>query len=255
MVRWVISKGPSPNANTVNSLLSAASSVCAYAVEERWLDRAPSWRRVRMRPGPCVRNAPPPYPAVARLVDHLVSHRADSWKAHRLAALVATIALTGIRRNESLYLRLDDVALGSVPSLRIDLAAQPRSRLKTPGSERRIPIPETLAELLGGWMPLAGPSWLFPGVRRVGPWVGGSASGRPLGALQVAARRVGIDHITWHSLRHCYGTAAVERWGVPLWALQRLMGHTDFRTTQRYLHLDGSPEIAAATRGIRFRGD
>ena len=50
-----------------------------------------------------------------------------------------------------------------------------------------------------------------------------------------------------------YGTAAVERWGVPVWVLQRLLGHTDSRTTQRYLHLDGSPEIAAAVRGISFR--
>lgn len=253
VVRWLAARGPEANPNTVNSLISAASAVCAVAVEERWLDRPPAWRRVRRRPGPTLRNAPPPHALVARLLDDLAARRGEGWQAHRLAALTWTVALTGLRRDEALYLRLEDVDLGPAPSLSVDPAAHPSGRLKTPRSARRVPAPESLAELLRGWRPLAGPWWLFPGVRRVGPWTGGTAATRALGALQRAAARVGVARVTWHALRHAYGTAAIQRWGVPPWVLQRLLGHTSVRTTERYLHLDGAPEIAAAVRGIGYR--
>lgn len=251
--RWIAAKGPNPNPNSVNSLLTAASAACSIAVEEGWLGRAPAWRRLRPRPGPTVRNAPPPFGDLVRLLEDLAGRRDESWEAHRLAALVWTIALTGLRRNEALRLRLEDVDLGDAPALRVDPAAQPGGRLKSAASARRVPAPEALAEFLRGWRPLAGPLWLFPGVRRVGAWTGGTARQRPLGALQEAARRAGLGRVTLHGLRHAYGTAALERWGVPLWALQRLLGHASSRTTERYLHLDGSERIAESVRRVSFR--
>jgi site-specific recombinase XerD len=38
-----------------------------------------------------------------------------------------------------------------------------------------------------------------------------------------------------HALRHAYATHQLEQ-GVPLHELQRLLGHSDLRSTQRYLH-------------------
>jgi integrase len=250
MARWVSARGPGANPNTVNGLLSTASAACSYALEEGWLERPPAWRRVRLRPTPAVRNAPRSYQEIGRLLDDLAVHRADGWAQHRLCALTWTIALTGLRRDEALYLGLVDLDLGPGPSLTV--RPSPRRRLKTEASARTVPLPDALVELLRGWVPLAGPQWLFPGARRIGPWTGGSAAGRPIGQLQAAARAIGIDHLTWHSLRHAFGTAAVGRWGLPVWVVQRILGHTDPRTTELYLHLTGSPAIAEAVRPVRY---
>ena len=250
MARWVASRGPHANPNTINGLLGSASAACSYALAEGWLERPPCWRRLRLRPGPTVRNAPPPYDQVAKLLDDLAAHRGDGWAQHRLCALAWTVALTGLRRNEALYLKLADLDLGDDPVIRIEPA--PGRRLKTAAAARRVPLPDVLAELLRGWVGLAGPVWLFPGLRRRGPWTGGSATSRPIGALQTAARASGVPHVTWHALRHAFGTAAVGRWGVSVWVVQRVLGHTDPRTTERYLHLSDAPAIAAAVRSLRY---
>jgi hypothetical protein len=45
--------------------------------------------------------------------------------------------------------------------------------------------------------------------------------------------RLGEGGITFHSLRHCFGTAMAAQ-GVPMRTLQELMGHRDFSTTLIY---------------------
>jgi len=51
-----------------------------------------------------------------------------------------------------------------------------------------------------------------------------------------AVRRAGIPHITVHQgMRHTFGTR-LARAGVPVNEIQELMGHTNIKTTQRYLH-------------------
>ena len=251
MARWVLSKGPQANPNTINGLLGAAAAACSFAFDEGWVDRKPARRRVRLRPTRAVRNAPRRYEELTQLLQHLAEHRGDGWAQHRMCALVWTIALTGVRRDEALYLRLEDLELGAAPAVTIR-PSQCR-RLKTEASERVVPLPDALAAVLRGWTPLAGPVWLFPGIRQRGPWTGGSAAGRPIGELRRAAAAAGIPRLTWHSLRHAFGTYSLERWDMPVWIVQRVMGHTDIRTTQLYLHLDRSPKIAEAVKGIGYR--
>ena len=41
-----------------------------------------------------------------------------------------------------------------------------------------------------------------------------------------------------HTLRHTFATEYLRRGG-KLWALQRILGHADVRTTEIYLHLVG----------------
>jgi integron integrase len=54
--------------------------------------------------------------------------------------------------------------------------------------------------------------------------------------IKAASERAGIDkRITSHNLRHSYATHSIEH-GVPIHTLQRLLGHTDIRTTEGYLH-------------------
>lgn len=99
---------------------------------------------------------------------------------------------------------------------------------KTPAAEREIPIPEFLKELIAYQMKLAEyhkDNLLF--VDKNGNIV------NPVNAnqqLQTSAKKLGIDDITTHSLRHTYGTRCIEAGMRPV-ALQRLMGHTDISVT------------------------
>jgi integrase len=94
------------------------------------------------------------------------------------------------------------------------------------------------------------------------PWVGDddlvfahSATGGPLDRSKVLKRfnaamksaglghRLGDGGITFHSLRHSFGTAMAGQ-GVPMRALQELMGHRDFATT--LIYADYSPSAHEA---------
>jgi integrase len=55
--------------------------------------------------------------------------------------------------------------------------------------------------------------------------------------------RLGEGGITFHSLRHCFGTAMAAQ-GVPMRTLQELMGHRDFATT--LIYADYSPSAHEA---------
>ncbi len=72
------------------------------------------------------------------------------------------------------------------------------------------------------------------------------------------ARRAGLpeDRIRPHTLRHTFATEALRR-GVNLASLQRLLGHSDIKVTQRYLHLvteDIEREYQRAFYGYNERG-
>lgn len=54
--------------------------------------------------------------------------------------------------------------------------------------------------------------------------------------FQRALKRAGIRSIRWHDLRHTYASLLAKE-GASLQAIQRLLGHSDIRTTMRYAHL------------------
>ena len=63
-----------------------------------------------------------------------------------------------------------------------------------------------------------------------------------------AIRRSGLRRLTFHELRHTFGTLAAE--GFPIADVQALLGHADIATTQIYLHL--IPKTDAAERLSRL---
>ena len=51
--------------------------------------------------------------------------------------------------------------------------------------------------------------------------------------------------ITWHSLRHTFGSRIGAKKEIDATTLQKLLGHADLKTTQRYLHTDEDRKRAA----------
>src|SRR5215472_14600564 len=58
--------------------------------------------------------------------------------------------------------------------------------------------------------------------------------------LRRACRRAGLRNVGWHTLRHTFASHLAMR-GVPLKAIQELMGHSTIEMTMRYAHL--SPTV------------
>jgi integrase len=60
-----------------------------------------------------------------------------------------------------------------------------------------------------------------------------------------ALKRAGIPDITFHELRHTFGTQMAAT-GAPLRAIQEWMGHADAKTTEIYRHYAPDPTNGAA---------
>ena len=65
--------------------------------------------------------------------------------------------------------------------------------------------------------------------------------------LRAAARRAGLEPFGWHVLRHSFATRLVMK-GVPLQAVQELLGHSRIDETMRYTHLSSNAKRDAVGR-------
>ena len=136
------------------------------------------------------------------------------------ALVVAILAETGMRVNELLSIRVSDIDLAS---------GEVKIRGKY-GKERVVylgPLSKVLLEYYLSVKRLrAGDKLLhitYQGVYKM---------------LKRMARRAGIDEskVKPHALRHAFATEAIRR-GMSLPALQKILGHTDIKVTELYLHL------------------
>ncbi len=62
--------------------------------------------------------------------------------------------------------------------------------------------------------------------------------------LTKACKEAGLRKIGWHTLRHTFASHLAMK-GVPMTAVQQLMGHSNITTTMRYSHLAPSTLRAA----------
>jgi integrase len=238
-------------ANTIVGELGYLKAACTWAEEESFVERSP-FRGKRKSTRSWIRPEPPrqqPWhsmESMVRLFESL-SGNVDDWIGHRLYALSLLVALTGVRRDEALYTQVADIDW-AYPVLRV----MGRRRLKTIASAAPVPIPDQLAEALRSWVPRTDSIWLFPGIRRLGPWDQASCGYRPLDRLAAAGEAVGIKGLTFQSLRHSWATHAESAWGITEPVIQRCLRHTSPFTSQIYRHADLA-NLAAATRAIGYR--
>lgn len=123
VARFVAARPASESPNTTHTLLGYLRTACNHAAAEGYLKASPFDRRNNW-----VRRVTPKVPRVHSMAEiarvlalaerdcdrkagHAQSAGWASWRARRLHALLAVVAYTGLRRNEALFLRVDDVLL------------------------------------------------------------------------------------------------------------------------------------------------
>jgi integrase/recombinase XerD len=135
--------------------------------------------------------------------------------------ILQLLLTTGLRSRELLELRVEDIDLNK---------GVIRVRVAKYGKERLITAPREVFEALDAWIKLNN---LKPKDKLFN--ISYQALYKRLKKLAVKA---GIDpaKIRPHILRHTFATMALRK-GLSLPSLQRLLGHSDIRTTQVYLHM------------------
>lgn len=163
-----------------------------------------------------------------------------SWSLPRWAATAFVLSApkkrdgqalkTGLRLGELLALRWEDVDL-VVGRLMVRRAVA-RGIIGTPksGKSREIPLSSEALKALRGQRHMKGEP------------VFSDLDGKMLDKgeckwpLWRSAKKAGLRRVGWHVLRHTFSSHLVMR-GVPLKAVQELMGHATIEMTMRYSHL------------------
>ena len=254
IARFVASRAGKENPNTTRHHLRKLSSVCTIAVGEGWLRCSPfNIRRVWLR---SVEPAHPRIHSAAEIAavlafarqEVLDAHPRHRWAARRLLAVAATAAYTGMRRDEVLQIRTEDLHLADAF---VNLVARVDNSYKTDGACQPVPLAPGLLPILTGWCNhLGGSEWLFPRKDLGGPWRGGTTLARPCGQLKALGERAGVPGFTFISLRHSWASLA-EGWGLTAEQIKRVLRHTNLHTQLGYRHAE-LVSLRQMVAGVRF---
>ncbi len=246
---YVIRRAARVCANTVRGELTYFRAACNYAIEEDYLARGPRWRRVWPRASPRQRKTLHAISDIGRLLDYLQTG-SDTWQGHRLYALTALVAYTGVRRGEAQWAQWNDFDLAD----RIFYVVE-RQRLKTEQSANPVPIAEELVPIIRAWRWRARSDWFAPHSARNGPWTSGGPGRKPTEQLAAAGAAIGLIGMTFQSLRHTFATWGRRKWGIDALHMRDILRHTSIGTHERhYLHgADDLGELVQAVRNVSYR--
>lgn len=149
-------------------------------------------------------------------------HKAASESDNpQLSAIVAILATTGVRKMELLTAKWSDVDL-------------PRRQWLIPetknGTPRFVPLSKQTVAVMEKLPRWDGCEWLIPNPKTRKPY---NTIKR---AWDTARKAAGMPDLRIHDLRHSFCSSAVAA-GVDLLTLGKLVGHKDYKSTQRYSHL------------------
>lgn len=138
--------------------------------------------------------------------------------------------LTGARKNEALKARWDDIDLeGRVWRIPLSKSGKVRHITLSDEAVRCLQrVGDLNRQLLGDTFEQT--TFVFPNPKTLKPYC------TIFAAWNSARRRAGLGDVRIHDLRHTYASTLVNN-GVPLYDVQKLLGHAHIRTTERYSHL------------------
>lgn len=147
----------------------------------------------------------------------------------QLKYIVPMLILTGARKREVLDAKWEDFDL-----------AQRRWRIPTckTGKPRHVPLSEGVLKLLAMVPQFPGCPYVFPNPKTLRPYVSIFYS------WDTARKQARLKDVRMHDLRHSFASFLVNN-GRSLYEVQKLLGHTQVKTTQRYAHLKTETLIEA----------
>ena len=151
-----------------------------------------------------------------------------------LQFIIPMLILTGARKREVLDSRWEDFdfdrRLWRIHTTKL-------------GQPRFVPMSDGVISLLES-VPKLGCIWVFPNPKTLKPYVSIFFS------WSTARRDAGLPDVRIHDLRHSYASFLVNS-GRSLYEVQRLLGHTQIKTTQRYAHLSHDTLLDASNAATK----
>jgi integrase len=218
-------------AKTTLNALGVLNSIFEYARREEWVQSNPCTLVDKPR-------APDGDPDIRFLepeeVEALLRGAPDDDLGRVERRMYLAAAMTGIRQGELLALRWQDI---DWPAQRVRIRRSfVRGEFGTPKSKRSsrsVPLADRLAgelDRLHQETPYRHDHDLVFAHPHTGKPIDRS---RLLKRFKAALQRGGVRPVRFHDLRHTFGTRMAAQ-GVPMRALQEMMGHRDFKTTLIY---------------------
>ena len=139
----------------------------------------------------------------------------------QLKYIVPMLIMTGARKMEVLHSKWEDFDLSRC-MWRIPTCKS--------GKPRHVPLSEGVLKLLTMIPLFADCPYVFPNPKTKMPYVSIYIS------WNTARKQAGLSDVRMHDLRHSFASFLVNS-GRSLYEVQKLLGHTQVKTTQRYAHL------------------
>lgn len=159
----------------------------------------------------------------------------ENSKNLQLKNIVAMLLLTGARKSEVLNAQWED----------FDLAKRIWTiEFNKTGQVRYIPISDGVLQLLESMPRFDDCPYVFANPKTKQPYV------HLFPAWNQARKRAGLPDVRIHDLRHSFASFLINS-GRSLYEVQKILGHTQTKTTQRYAHLSQDSLISAANSAMK----
>ena len=193
-------------------------------------EKAVQWELIKVNPFRKVKKPKPPEVLPLFFSENEFNTLLSCVKSRDLRELCITALLSGLRLGELLSLRWNNIDFTSKV-----IQVQNSETFTTKSRKNRIvPMSEELFRMLKDRK---------EAIRFECDTVFHNAKGKPLKEQTISQqfksyiRCAGLnDKLHFHSLRHSFATHLVKK-GVPLFAIQKLLGHSTSKTTEIYSHL------------------
>jgi integrase len=214
---------------TINTRLGTVRRMLSLAVEWEILPRVPKIHFLKV-------GKEAPRFLTDEEMTALVAAAEPQWRSMILVAL-----RSGLRIGELRGLQWGDVdfARGVIHVRRTDPGRRTMDATNPKGNRDRIvPLTGDSRAVLQQLGPGKATAWVWPALLRRQSETRSRARSEKgcWTAITRAARRAGLSDVGWHTMRHTYASHLVMR-GVPIRQIQKWLGHSSVKETEKYAHL------------------